>query len=303
MQALRSLTVANIKSFVRDRQALFWTLAFPLIFIFLFGAIFSGGSNKTKIGWADGDGTPASAALRQVFVSVPVVELVEGTKDEMLAKFQHGDVAGVVVVEPGYGATVAAAQAGSGPPALVTVYTDPSQSSTAGAVQGLVAGILAQANLGTRPLAIVPNLQDLKTQDLNAVSYLVPSILGMSLMQLGIFSALPLVADRQKLILKRLSATPLRRWQLIGSNIIMRLLIGARPDDDHRRDRRAGVQREDHRQPPGRGRPVAARRRDVHLARLRRRLVRQDRGFGQRDGQRDPVPADVPVGHVLPDRR
>jgi ABC-2 type transport system permease protein len=226
MQALLSLTVANIKSFVRDRQALFWTLAFPLIFIFLFGAIFSGGSNKTKIGWADGDGTPASAQLHQVFASVPIIELVEGTKDDMLAKFQHGDVSGVVVVDKGYGAAAAAAEAGGGPPAPVTIYTDPSQSSTASIVKGLVSGVLAQANLGTRPVATVPVLQDLKTQDLNAVSYLVPSILGMSLMQLGIFSALPLVADRQKLILKRLSATPLKRWQLIGSNIIMRLIVG-----------------------------------------------------------------------------
>ena len=48
----------------------------------------------------------------------------------------------------------------------------------------------------------------------------------MALMQLGVFSAIPLVADREKLILKRLSATPLRRWQLVGSNIVMRLLIG-----------------------------------------------------------------------------
>ena len=63
------------------------------------------------------------------------------------------------------------------------------------------------------------------TQDLTFISYLVPSILGMSLMQLGVFAAVPLVADRQKLILKRLQATPLRRWQLVGSNVLMRLLI------------------------------------------------------------------------------
>ena len=42
MRALLALTVANIRSFVRDRAALFWTLAFPLIFIFLFGFIFQG---------------------------------------------------------------------------------------------------------------------------------------------------------------------------------------------------------------------------------------------------------------------
>ena len=44
-------------------------------------------------------------------------------------------------------------------------------------------------------------------------------------MQLGVFAAIPLVADREKLILKRLQATPLRRWQLVGSNVVMRLLI------------------------------------------------------------------------------
>jgi ABC-2 type transport system permease protein len=47
----------------------------------------------------------------------------------------------------------------------------------------------------------------------------------MAIMQLGVFAAIPLVADREKNILKRLSATPLHRWQLVGSNVIMRLLI------------------------------------------------------------------------------
>jgi len=67
--------------------------------------------------------------------------------------------------------------------------------------------------------------QPIQTNDLNAISYFVPSILGLSIMQVGLFAAIPLVADREKLILKRLGATPLRRWQLVGSNISMRLLI------------------------------------------------------------------------------
>jgi ABC-2 type transport system permease protein len=47
----------------------------------------------------------------------------------------------------------------------------------------------------------------------------------MALMQLGVFAAIPLAAQREKLILKRLGATPLRRWALVVSNILMRLLI------------------------------------------------------------------------------
>jgi ABC-2 type transport system permease protein len=47
----------------------------------------------------------------------------------------------------------------------------------------------------------------------------------MALMQLGVFAAIPLVAQREKQILKRLSATPLARSTLVGSNVFTRLLI------------------------------------------------------------------------------
>jgi ABC-2 type transport system permease protein len=85
--------------------------------------------------------------------------------------------------------------------------------------------VLGAVNLGDRPPLVVPEARTMQTENLNFISYFVPSILGMSVMQIGIFAAIPLVADREKLILKRLAATPLRRWQLVGSNVLMRLLI------------------------------------------------------------------------------
>jgi ABC-2 type transport system permease protein len=57
------------------------------------------------------------------------------------------------------------------------------------------------------------------------VAYLVPSILAMALMQLGIFAAIPLVQQREKGILKRIGATPLARWKLVGSNVLLRLMV------------------------------------------------------------------------------
>ena len=83
MRALSALTVANIKSFVRDRAALFWTVAFPLIFILLFGFIFQGGGNSgLSIAWADEDGTPASAQLRTAFEAAGS-ELTDAEQDRL----------------------------------------------------------------------------------------------------------------------------------------------------------------------------------------------------------------------------
>jgi ABC-2 type transport system permease protein len=220
MRALLLLTVANIKSFTRDRAAMFWTLAFPLIFVILFGSIFSGGSSTRTIGFADLDASPASSALESAFSSVGSLKLEAGSEDDLVARMKKGELSAVIVVPKGYGDTVAAGTA----TADVTVYTDPSQSSADAATRQLVGYVLAAVN-SRQPPTVEPSFQAVQTSDLTFISYLVPSILGMSLMQLGIFSAVPLVADRQKLILKRLQATPLRRWQLVGSNVLMRLLI------------------------------------------------------------------------------
>jgi ABC-2 type transport system permease protein len=223
MNALLLLTVANIRSFARDRVALFWTLAFPVIFVLLFGLIFSGGPTDRSIGFADLDSTPASATIRGAFTSIPNVTLVDGSEADLLAKMRKGDVSAVIVVPSGYAQTVAA----KGAPASLTVYTDPSQASADGSTRQLVGFVLSAVNQAAtgQPPAVEPTFQAVQTNDLTFISYLVPSILGMSLMQLGVFAAIPLVADRQKLILKRLQATPLRRWQLVGSNVLMRLLI------------------------------------------------------------------------------
>ena len=226
MRPLLALTAANIRSYVRDRAALFWTLAFPLIFIFMFGFIFQDGTqSRLDLGWADEDKSPAAAQLREAFAGQEGTELTDASKDDALAKMRQGDVDAVIVVPAGYGDGVTAGASGSGGPTSILVYTDPSRSNLVASVYQSVQAVLGVVNLGGRPPLVVPQPETLQTENLNFISYFVPSMLGLSVMQVGIFAAIPLVADREKLILKRLAATPLRRWQLVGSNVLMRLLI------------------------------------------------------------------------------
>lgn len=226
MKALFALTLANIRSYVRDRAALFWTLAFPLIFIFMFGFIFQGGGGGgLTLGWVDSDGSPAAAQLRDAFKASGATDLVETTEDDALAQMREGKVDAVIVVPAGYSGALTAVVAGTGAPAALTIYTDPSRQGLTAAVFQAVGSVLGVVNLGGRPPLVVPDTRTIQTENLNFISYFVPSMLGLSVMQVGIFAAIPLVADREKLILKRLAATPLRRWQLVGSNVLMRLLI------------------------------------------------------------------------------
>ena len=155
-----------------------------------------------------------------------------------------GDLDAVIVVPRGLGAVVADRVSGRPPrrPLALDVYTDPSQTTQSQTItpdRG-PGGRRDQPGrrAARRPCSSMAVAVGADPGRSARAAYFVPSILAMALMQLGIFSAIPLVEQRQKLILKRLSATPLRRWNLVGSNILMRLLIAVRPGGAHRRHRR-----------------------------------------------------------------
>ena len=173
MQALLALTFANIRSYTRDRAALFWTLAFPLIFIFMFGLIFQGGTTPgLNLGWADEDGSPAATSLRETFDSLKGVEVVAADRDASLASMRDGKVDAVIVVPAGYGAALAPGGAGTATgPTSIVVYTDPSRSNLAGSVEQTVGAVLGVVNLAGKPPLVVATQQTLQTQDINFISH------------------------------------------------------------------------------------------------------------------------------------
>jgi ABC-2 type transport system permease protein len=109
------------------------------------------------------------------------------------------------------------------------LFTDPSQQTQAQTLQQVVGQVVGAINqrLSGRPAVFTVDVAAVQTKEIKPAAYFVPSILAMALMQLGVFAAVPLAAQREKLILKRLGATPLARWALVASNIAMRLLIAA----------------------------------------------------------------------------
>ncbi len=225
VRGLVPLTVANIKSFYRDRASLFWTLAFPIIFVILFGSIFSGRASNITIAWVDEDHSAASAQLRAGFEQGPIIHLQDEDETAALDEMRAGNLDGVLVIPAGLADAMRSGR--TGPPFQLALYTDPSSATSSGTVMQIVQQVVSSMNLsiaGVPPLlGIEP--RPLQTQSIGAAAYFVPSILAMALMQLGIFAAIPLVAQRVKFILKRLNATPLSRATLVTSNVLMRLLI------------------------------------------------------------------------------
>jgi ABC-2 type transport system permease protein len=223
LKALAKLLVAHIKQFSRQRAALFWTVAFPIFFILLFGAVFSrSDSTSFTVGVVDDDGSPVSNGLVAALESVQAFKVKIGDSRGELDALRKGDRRAVVAIPSGFGQALL-----QGNQDNVTVYYDASESTSQQVVLPIIRQVMDgfdRAIAGAPPLIQVED-RPLQARHLRAIDYLVPGILAMALMQLGIFAAAPLVVDRQNRVLKRLGATPLRRSTLVVSMVIFRLLI------------------------------------------------------------------------------
>ncbi len=223
MKSLFKLTLATIKGFYRDRTALFWFLLFPLFFILLFGAVFSNEDmGQFEIGLVVEDTSPIAKGLSQAFNSVPMFIVSEGEYEEEIEKLRNGDLQAVVVIPEGLSASIM-----KGEGASLNIYYDESRSIASQTVLSILREVINRINQEiTQHQDLVKAEQiPLQAKRLRTIDFFVPGILAMSIMQGGLFAADLLVSQREKHILKRLGATPLRRSTLVISQAIFRLIL------------------------------------------------------------------------------
>jgi ABC-2 type transport system permease protein len=217
------LFLADLKSMIRNRMALFWFLAFPVIFILIFGAVFSGGQQPAvQIGLVHQAGDPLAEGLAEGFARVKAFTVHTGTLDAELASLKKGQRAIVIQIPSGAGASAAA-----GIKTPIPVYYDKGREQSGRMLFSAVSEILneAERRMAGRPRLLEAKLEPVQTSPLKSIDFLLPGILAMALMQLGFFGSFQMVSLREQKVLKALGATPLPRSYLLGAEVMVRLLV------------------------------------------------------------------------------
>jgi ABC-2 type transport system permease protein len=217
------LFLADFKSMLRNRMALFWFLVFPVIFILIFGAVFSGSQQPVfSIGFAFAPGDPLGAGLAEGLRQVKAFDVHAGTLPGELAALKKGDRALVIEIPAGAGANAFAGTSTS-----VPVYYDQGREQTSRMLFSVVDEMLMEAErrLSGRPRLLEPRFQPFQTSPLRTIDFILPGILAMALMQLGFFGSFQMVVLREQKVLKALGATPLPRFHVLGAEVLVRLLL------------------------------------------------------------------------------
>jgi ABC-2 type transport system permease protein len=223
MKAFGVLLLSDLKQFFRERTALFFTFAFPLLFMLIFGLVYSGNGNISyDVGLVNQDQSVVSGQISQALQQIPIFKTAEGNLDEELAKLKKGDIRAVILLPNGTQQSISA-----GKTANLTVYYDPSQTTSSQIILSGLKQAVDSINLqfSHAPILIQLDQQSVQAHNLRNIDYLVPGILAMSILFLGLFGSLTLVDRRERKILKRFAATPISRSTMIYSQICYRLIL------------------------------------------------------------------------------
>ena len=199
---LVELTLARLREFVREPEAMFWAFIFPIIMSIALAVAFPGQESRPAlVGIREGAGADAVRAALSGRDGIVVREIPAG--DE-LRVIRDGDVHLVVV--PG------------NPP---TYRFDPDRAE--GRVARLaVDGALKQAAGRTDPW--VAREEPIVVAGSRYIDWLIPGLIGMNIMSTGMWGiGFAIVQARLRKLLKRLAASPMRRSDYLLAQMLARL--------------------------------------------------------------------------------
>jgi ABC-2 type transport system permease protein len=216
----------RLRSFYREKSAMFFTFAFPVILVLVFGTIFTKPEHlNLDISVQDLSRTPSSAKLIDALTADETFRITEVPTDADATQYAKEHKQNLVLVIPKSFAAPPNQRPASAVP-LTYVY-DPSSTSVTTKIS-LLNAIVAAANqklTGSPPhfdlvaVSILP-------ERYRFIEFFVPGIIAMAIMTSCLSNALNMNAElRQKGILRKLSTTPITRGDWLVASILYQLIL------------------------------------------------------------------------------
>ncbi len=220
-RATLALAKASFRSITRSPSAVIFTLAFPLIFILVFGFIGNDGV-KIKIALMPGSNleNPVVTALQRA----PVIQL-SSTKNEkeINEALEKGDLVAAITVE-------------KNPSGFPTYTANVKYTAASLDKVNILKSILENMRYSLNTKATPPTVADVNESTVEGrvyrtIDFILPGQLGFALLSTGVFgTAFVFFSLRQTLVIKRFFATPVRRSSIVLGEAIARIgfsLLGA----------------------------------------------------------------------------
>lgn len=220
----------NTRRYFRDGIAIFFTVLFPLIFLFIFGGIFGkSGEVSFRVALINHSNTPIATKLTEHTKSQTKLYKIDAnadTLDKAKEKMNRGELDAAIVLPADFGTIKEGATSPSGTAEIF--YTQNNQQAALTLVpvmQATLTGVNAQFVQTELPFTV--SAEQTNDKGLSSFDYTFSGLLGFSLLGLGIFGPINIFPELKKQgILRRYSTTPIRVWQYFVANMLSQVVIG-----------------------------------------------------------------------------
>ncbi|MFI5135374.1 MAG: ABC transporter permease [Chitinophagales bacterium] len=216
VRAMFAVTRASLRSITRSPSAVVFSIAFPLIFIVVFGFI---GGNNISVTVGVHPQCDTTNEIYAMMKSRPEVKLIRKPLADMDEDLLRGKIASIIRIENNSDSSQARL--------VVHVQTSSAARESGSIITMLMSHAVDKANLAKNPPP-VPEAElrpeQLEGRAFTSIDFILPGMLGFSLLSTGVFgTAFVFYNLRSTLVLKRFFATPIRRPFIVMGEAISRV--------------------------------------------------------------------------------
>lgn len=215
-----AITAGSLKAIVRSPSAVIFSIAFPLVFILVFG--FIGANNKINLLVTLSSESDTSNSLYQAIDSIPGITLLRKTKDVALDGLRKGEITAELTILKN------ASSPGSYSIHLRTSEAVNQQNLRVlqSLLEAKVIMLNAKSTSPNSPAILSTTIQQIPGRKFKTIDFILPGQLGFSLLSSAVFGVAFLFFQlRQQLVLKRFYATPIKRPFIILGEALSRVIF------------------------------------------------------------------------------
>lgn len=222
-RAIWAITKASLRSTFRSPSAVAFSVAFPFIFILVFGFIGSGsGRHVYNVRLAPGSDTanPVFAAMQ----ASGSFNFVKGDSARMAKLVKEGKLAGTIEIQPSGNAAK---------PFNVRLQSTTASGDKWPQLRSAIDAVITEANRSIYPCNASIAAFDFKEErdiqtirEYKTIDFILPGQLGFSLLSAGVFGVAFMFFNlRNTLVLKRFFATPVSRTGIVLGEAFSRVIF------------------------------------------------------------------------------
>lgn len=229
MKSIPKLFFCDLKTYLRDKQALFWTIFFPVMFVFLFGLFNFEKMGTSHVAVIDEAKSDESSKFIEGLKEIEILKIHQDEKDIIKAKesLEKGDLDFILIIPESFKESKDFSKIGSFkiPPGFnisIEVYYDETNTQLNPLVFGILDQFVAYSSLEAAgaPQLFFLDKKPIKSRNIKYLDILISGIIAMAIMMSAVTGMSTDIAEsREKKVLKRLFVTPLKTSHFLMAKI------------------------------------------------------------------------------------